>query len=167
MKNSIKTRWSRALAAVIFSCTLVTMVTACSGPYTTGPCNCLCTCTNGNNGFCRDKNDNPGTPGCQANCRAQSTELVICNDSTTTSLPPPQGPDPVCPSGDTYATYAFCEKCTGPVPFERQIDASGCTQDDAEAQADKYTAGDNGDEGDSCDVELCKGSDPGFVIHID
>jgi len=99
-----------------------------------------------------------GTPQCELDCRTGGTSRIICFDQGTTTIPPP-ATAPVCGPDETYATYAFCEVCTGPIPFERQIDASGCTEAEAEAAAQAFAQQDSiSEDGDDCNAELCTGS---------
>jgi len=151
MTISIDIKWFRALVAVIALALIVTAAAGCS----VKPCTCHCICTNGQT-FCKGHDDASaaGTANCENNCSgAGNPPRIFCDDDTRgITHPPPDGgtPPPVCSGeGEAFRTNMYCETCTLSSD-EKDISASGCTDDEAEANAMALARAD----GEDCSVEL-------------
>lgn len=158
MTNSIKIEQPRALLALL-GLVLAMSSAGCGWVFSGGcgkndktSCECICTST-GAAQFCGSQTDLAGTQACEDDCVKQfNTSTSFCNDASDHAVIPQSNP-PVCPAGETFAQFVFCETCGDDPAIDEQTVAAGCNHDDALADAQaKFTDTDT-----TCSIDDCTG----------
>ena len=151
MKN-VKTIQRLRIVIAMLGIVFTAGYSACSVNIFSGPiCVCKCFCDSSAAHVCgsTDTTHIAGSTVCESDCEAKGTREDMCHDRSNHVIGQPNPPPPLCPSNETYVTYAFCDSCTS-----EQINGSGCTESLALQAAVMRFPESNPD----CMLALCMGS---------